>query len=167
MKARDFPALHDAVRDTAVMLWNRGTVEPGQFLMAFNAFHGQDIDTAEMRYGYEQYVVSLGLKKFKSIRSEAQKMAGSPQLDLPMELQDVKIVDGLAIARGWVPLWEADVADLDAYAKVLQDNANACIVSLTEFLQMVRLIKPVMEAHGLLAGQALSYIARQQRDAAE
>src|SRR4051794_3075513 len=79
MKARDFPALHDAVRDTAVMLWNRGTVEPGQFLMAFNAGHGHAVDSEELRYGYEQYVVSLGLKKFKNIRGEARKMAGSPQ----------------------------------------------------------------------------------------
>jgi hypothetical protein len=164
MKAES-AAIRDAIRETAAEVWSRGTTGPAAFLKAFTDRH--PVDTEDLRYGFEQWLVAEGRQALKRMGKEADRAAGSPQLELPMDLARLDIPMSLQVSRGWVPLWEAGADDLEAYILVLRSNTEACIRRLTEFLQLVKVVKPLLDTNpAWRTGDALRWLAAQERNAA-
>jgi hypothetical protein len=167
MTAAESSHLRNAIRETACRMWNRGVVNPGLFLRAFEERYGAAIGLEDLRFGFQQWVVGEGVKALKRVGKDARDVTGGRQMVLPMNLAELDIQSSVQIKRGWVPLWATEDADLDEYTAVLQDNCNACIAKLTNWLQFVKEIRPILRANpGWNTGDALRYLCDRERGAA-
>jgi hypothetical protein len=167
MNAAESSRLHDAIRETACRMWNRGTAGPGPFLKAFKEQHGATLAVDDLWFGFDQWLVAEGCKALKRVGKDARDITGGRQMVLPMNLAELDIQSSVQIKRGWVPLWATQDEDLDEYTAVLQANVNACIVKLTNWLQFVKVVRPVLRANpGWNTGDALRWLADQERGAA-
>jgi hypothetical protein len=116
--------LNDLIRDCAINLWQRGVTDAAGFVVAFNASYRSNLSEDQKLYCVDKWVAEAGKKMMHTIGKELRKIQGSLQYDLPMDLQKYDIPDTLTMPNRWVPLYEADETDLDAYLGVLQDLTN-------------------------------------------
>jgi hypothetical protein len=159
--------LRDMIRDCAIDLWQRGVTDPARFVHAFNERYGNVLSIEQRQYGFEQWLVAAGNKMMKKVRKEILKQTGSLQFDLPMDLQKYDIPDTLTIPRGWVPLHEADEADLDAQLAEMLDHVDDCLNKIVGFRTFVERVRPILRDNpGWKTGDALRWLKVQERGAA-
>jgi hypothetical protein len=141
------------------------------FLRALHDRHGGDFTYEQIVYGFDEFAWEEGRHAAKSLERRTGKRDPS-QLTLPMGLQDLDIPGVLPIdrpdgKRTCVVTVHATLEDCDAYVASIEGNINACMKRMTEFLAMMRSVRPVMEANlGMTVGQALQFLCDQERDVA-
>jgi hypothetical protein len=167
MKPIDPGNLNDLLRDCAIGLWQQGVTNAAHFVSAFNAQYGHLVSDEQRQHGFNQWLAEAGKRMMKRVGKELKNMKGSLQYDLPMDLQKYDIPDTLTMTDRWVPLHEADEADLDAYLAELLSNADECINRATGFQVFAERVRPVLRAHpGWKVGDAIRWLKSQERDAA-
>jgi hypothetical protein len=156
--------LTDLIRECAIELWENGVTNADQFVTAFNRKFGHLLSDEQKQYCVEKWVHEAGKKMMHKVGKELRKMRGSSQYDLPMDLKRYDIPDTLTMPGRWVPLHEADEADLDAYQDMLQGNADECLGKITDFAVFAERVRPVLRANpGWKTGDALRWLKAQER----
>lgn len=141
------------------------------FLKALHERCGALFTHEQLVYCLEEYAWSVGLDATKSAVKRAGKRDPA-QLPLPMDLADLDIPLVLPIVRAngkrvCVVTMHATLEDCDAYVKGIEGNINACIKRLTEFLALLKVVRPIMLAHpGMTVGQAMQKLLDQEKSAA-
>lgn len=157
--------LRESIRDTAAVMWTRGVIAPGMFLRTFTELHGAALDIDDIRFGFDQWLTAEGTRALKRVHKDHQRIINSRQLALPGVVADLDVPSTVQVPRGSVPLWAIEDDDFDAYTLVLQTNINACFVRLTDWLEFIKAVRPVMREQGLrYAGDALRWLADHERD---
>lgn len=169
MKPLDTSEIREAVRETAVELYNEGITGPSHFLHRFEQNHEGMLSQDVLEYGCGQWIIELGRKASKRVGKEAEAINGH-QLILPISMSDLDIPDTLQVPRdgtpAWVAIWDAGIEDGDAYEKVLEGNVNACIARLTDFVEFWKTVRPILEENpDWKVGDAIKWLRDQEREA--
>lgn len=159
--------LRNLIRDCAIAQWTQGRSDPGLFVQAFNERYAGQLDPDQVRYGFEQWLIEQGRRMMKIVGKEIRDASGRLQLMLPMELAEYDIPATLPLPGDWVPLYDADERDLDAYLEVLKSNAKSCFRKITDFVTFTEAVRPILRGHpGWKTGDALRWMVDQERGAA-
>jgi hypothetical protein len=160
------------IKDTAVEVRasNREFDKP-IFIDELHRRYDDALTYEQIVYGFDEFAWEEGRQFSKDINTAARKRDPA-QLPLPMNLMELDIPAVLPIDRPdgkrvCVVTLHATLEDCDAYVKSIEGNINACIRKLTQFLQMLKAVRPIMEANpGWTVGMALQWLVDQERGAA-
>lgn len=167
MKPTDPGNLTDLIRDCAIDLWQQGVTDATGFVAAFNSRYRNSLSEDQKLYCVDKWLAVAGKKMMKTVGRELKRMKGALQYDLPMDLQKYDIPDTLTMPKKWVPIHDAEEADLDEYLAQLQENADDCLSKILGFTTFVERVRPVLRANpGWKTGDAIRWLKSQERRAA-
>jgi hypothetical protein len=159
--------LNDLIRDCAIDLWQQGVTDAAGFVTAFNARYRSGLSEDQKLYCVDKWVAVAGKKMMHTVGKELKRIKESFQYDLPMDLQKYDIPDTLTMRKRWVPIHDAEEADLDEYLAALQENADDCLSKILGFTHFVERVRPVLRANpGWKTGDAIRWLKSQERRAA-
>lgn len=168
----DVKDLRRLIKDTAVEVRSRGLeFDRTAFIDALHARYGDVLTYEQIVYGFDEFAWEEGRHYAKVLERQSGRRDPA-QLPLPMDLMELDIPAVLPIDRPngkrvCVVTMNATLADCDAYVASIEGNINACIKRMTEFLAMLKAVRPLMEANpGWTVGHALQHLCDQERSAA-
>jgi hypothetical protein len=171
-KYPDVKDLRRLINDTAIEVRAMSReFDKGAFITALHAKHGDAFTHEQIVYGFDEYAWEEGRHYAKLLEKKAGKRDPA-QLPLPMDMAGLDIPGVLPIdrpggKRTCVVTMHATLADCDAYVASIEGNINACMKRMTEFLAMVKVVRPIMEANPTMTvGMALQWLCDREQGAA-
>lgn len=167
----DVKDLRRLIRDVAVELRSqRVEISRNDFIDALHAKYDDALTYEQIVFGFDEFVWDEGRSAMKKVEGAARR--GADQLPLPLTMAGLDIPMALPIdrpdgGRTVVVTMHATLDDCEAYVTSIESNINACMKRLTEFMVMLKHVRPLMEANpGWTVGDALQRLCDQERSAA-
>jgi len=170
MSLKDITQLRDAIREVAAEIIAGGPGEASMFVRQFRLKH-PDLIPEFADYMADVFLAEHGRKAVKDLRGSILRTLNAEQEDLPLEFEDLDIPTALIVPRQsgkteWVPRDSATLADCDAYGAMLKKNAIDCFARVTDWEQLMRACRPLMEESGWRLGEAIKHLRSQGQQAA-